>query len=860
METHATLKKYLFIATVAAALLVLFWTLFLNFSNVQYGVTLRINTDEGYLFIDGVDAGGAAAEAGVRKGDRVLVVNGQDLSALDVGALRVAAERISGYPRVELLLEREGEEFSVYIEPVSVLPDAYFLLVAFTAALYIGMGAWVFFARPNYPAANAWGYFSVLISGFVLLMGHANTEIGSMGFLFSVLLVSELLFGVTAGLHFALVFPRKSSLVKKRWFIPALYLVPATVVFLLILFIVSVFAFPGFQPYIEAIGNTIGGSIMGLFSIYMALMVAVLLFTYLSNDDASERRRIRLIIFGTALPLSAVLAFVILGNFFAVDTSNAEFLLLIALIIVPFTYLYAIVRYRAMQIELILKRGLIYSLLTGTVVILAGILFIAVFGLVLLLQDVLPGLLGREGSAFHQLATDQNVQKFMIAVMAVFIGATVGSLKKWVQAFVDRRFYRERHSYKKALESLSAVISQTHDLDHMTDMVLRSAEDIVHPRTACFVIFEQEGTATVRSCKGDGLKGMTLKKESVEAIRKLFSGNAKFLSLRELNEENFENGELLHASMKRLKADMLIPFKNRNRVLGVLSLGKKLSETSYNTEDLKMLQMLTGQAALGLEHINLALEAAEKEKLKRELAIGRLMQERMLPTAIPEFPGMQIAALNHPAREVSGDFYTWVDNNDGKLGVIVGDIVGKGVAGALSMAAIISTLTLIAEDCKSVDSALNRLNRYLVKNWPKRSFAAITFALINPAKQVFTWSNGGLPDPIYIPANGEPRYLESARYPLPPGASAHSVYGGNSLHYQQGDAIIIFTDGAVEVSSPDGGEVLGYEGLLEFAGTVRGHGAMDLVDAISGYVHAFREEAVLDDDLTAVAIRFKETS
>ncbi|MCG8376584.1 MAG: SpoIIE family protein phosphatase, partial [Chlorobiales bacterium] len=354
----------------------------------------------------------------------------------------------------------------------------------------------------------------------------------------------------------------------------------------------------------------------------------------------------------------------------------------------------------------------------------------------------------------------------------------------------------------------------------------------------------------------EAMEQIKLKYDSMEALEIAFQKGRRFIGMRELNEESFEQGELIHATLMRLGADICLPMKVERGILGYILLGKKRSEASYNLEELELLTLLADQAALGIEHMNLAQDAAEKEKFRRELEIGRKMQQSLLPTTIPFLPGLEIAALNVPAMEVGGDFYTFVEYNQQKLGVIAGDIVGKGVAGALNMAATISSLRLIAEESASVSEAMQRLNRYLVKNSDKRSFAAVVVAMVELDKKILRWSNGGLPDPIMIPARGNAVFLEAERYPLPPGASAHSAYTELQQKLKAGDTIVLVSDGAIEVCPNDGSdEVYGYQRLLQFLSENRKRELTDLLEALSREIREYSGSDQLGDDFTVVAFR-----
>jgi sigma-B regulation protein RsbU (phosphoserine phosphatase) len=433
-------------------------------------------------------------------------------------------------------------------------------------------------------------------------------------------------------------------------------------------------------------------------------------------------------------------------------------------------------------------------------------------------------------------------------------------LKNHIQQFVDKRFYRERYNYREALRKLSLVLEQTHDREKMMDIVISNAEEMVHPRSVAIVLITDDDGAVVEKATPEALEQIILKPDSARALRESLTDGLKFIGLREIDEGVVKEAELVHTAFARLGADICLPLHVDKRFLGFIMLGMKRSESSYNLEDIELLRLLADQAAHGIVHIDLAVEAAEKEKLRRELEIGRRMQQSLLPLSPPKVAGLDVAAINLPAMEVGGDFFTFVEYNKGKLGVIAGDIVGKGVAGALRMAATISSLRLIAEESASVSESMQRLNRYLVKNSDERSFAAVLFTLVDISKREMRWCNGGFPDPVFIPIRGKIRYLENEEYPLPPGASANSAYVESSMKLKPGDTVVLVSDGVVEARPANqDDEQFGYERLLDFFEMNRKRSLEDMIEELKNTLYDYRGSSGFEDDVTVVAIRLNKS-
>lgn len=847
-------KRIMFAATLVVVLAAIILQAYYYFTHYEFGLSIRFHRAGDSAIVQSVEPGSPAERAGLRSGDRIIQVNGHIVSPADHRCRECfAREMRSG--RLELGVDRGEGAISLVVQVERQELTTGYLVFLGVGVLYVTMGCWVFFARPTYPAAAAWGFFALCMGGFLSAYGNEVPTVEVIGVTLAIVTVAELIFAPSAALHFALLFPHAGPMVKRRWVAPLIYLIPTLILLTISLIMVFGYFFEEANP-LGYLAQIVSVLLSGYLIIYLGLTIVVLVGTYLRSRVIAERRRMRAIIFGTAISFAALIVVYTLAMTLGMEHVIPDYTIALILALIPVTSFYAIVRHRAMDIELIFKSGLTYTLATGAVLALTGIAFVALFGFMLLLQDRLP-YLGSQGGTFYRLMTDQNVQKFIVALWAVFIGASFGRVKERMQRFVDRAFYREKYDYRQALTRFSAMLEQNHDRARMLDLVIENIEAIVHPRSVAIVVRQPEGKGLVERAMPEALAHISLKHDSMEALATVLGEGRAFIGLRELNEETLDQGELIHAALVRLGADICLPLRVEGRILGMVMLGAKRSDTVYNLEEIGLLRLLADQTAISLDHFNLAQAAAEKERFKRELEIGRQMQQSLLPASMPDYKGLEIAAINVPAMEVGGDFYTFIEYSPKRLGIIAGDIVGKGVGGALNMAATLSTLTLIAEESSSVAEAMQRLNRYLVRNANHRSFAAVLFAIIETDKKLIRWCNGGLPEPILIAADGSSRFLESDSYTLPPGASPNSAYLEVKQTIEPGEMLVFVTDGVPEARPADHSDgEYGYDRLLAFCTAHAGLSPERFLSALSNEIHDYRRALTLEDDFTVVAVRF----
>jgi hypothetical protein len=260
---------------------------------------------------------------------------------------------------------------------------------------------------------------------------------------------------------------------------------------------------------------------------------------------------------------------------------------------------------------------------------------------------------------------------------------------------------------------------------------------------------------------------------------------------------------------------------------------------------------LVGIAAMAYERMKLRLIASieqlkEKEFADKELQLARELQSRMLPAPEIAADGYRISGRNFAARYVAGDFYEVFQYPDGAVGVAVADVAGKGMAASLIMASVKAVLPLLAST-RSIDEAMAALNEKLVGDLSKREFVALSLVKYDPATGDITVANGGLPDPYFVRADGSVSVIEVPGPRMPLGLKRRIVYEKRELTLARGDALMLYSDGLPEATTP-GGEQLGYDGLADI---VRASGAN--VDRIMERVHAL-EAGPRDDDQTVVMI------
>lgn len=298
---------------------------------------------------------------------------------------------------------------------------------------------------------------------------------------------------------------------------------------------------------------------------------------------------------------------------------------------------------------------------------------------------------------------------------------------------------------------------------------------------------------------------------------------------------------------------VVIPLVSQGELIGIINLGQRLSEQEYSTDDRKLLNDLSTQAAPAVRVAQLVrqqqIEARDRERMEQELRVARLIQQTLLPKELPQLAGYSLAAYYQPARQVGGDFYDFHYFDDGRVGLVVGDVTDKGVPAALVMATTRTLLRAASERLESPGAVLERVNDLLVEDIPPKMFVTCLYALLDPKSGRLQFANAGHDLPYVRTANG---VHEMRATGMPLGLLAGMGYEEREITLQPGDTVLFYSDGIAEAHSPTG-DMFGFprmHALLEDC-----PGGSDLVAYVLGVLARFTGPGwEQEDDVTMVTL------
>ena len=540
----------------------------------------------GQVVADRIDPNGPAALAGVRNGDTLVSINNQPVST------SAAIERqlyYSGvYSKATYSLLRGGVplDVQVVLVPAERSMNDWLRLIAL---IYLGIGLYVLLRR--WTAVGSLHFYIFCLVSFVFYSLHFTGKLNTFDWI--VFWSNEVawLLQPALFLHFVLTFPERRPFVgKHRWSIPALYLPGA------VLLGVQILTLQFFAASARLLWN-LNRVHWAYLTIFFVSAAVVLWRSYRQAATPILRQQLKWIMRGTVLAIAPFTVGYVLPYLFGYMPSPAMKVTVLSLGLLPLTFGYAIVRYRLMDVDLIFKRGMAYTLAAAAI---AGGYFAVVAGIAELVHARVPsaGPLG-----------------LMIAIVVTAL--LFDPVRKWIQEKLDLFFYRTRYDYRRTLVEFGRELSSETDLDKlMSSLVDRLARTLIVDRIAIFLGNSESSRFELSKSFGLGAVGGVdlgfLSKPRVEDA----AGHIFFENTRQLPRETSAAQE----AISRLDLNYYIPCHARQKTIAFLGLGKTMEGDFLTSEDVELLETLAGYIAIAIQnarlYASLEQKVVEYERLK----------------------------------------------------------------------------------------------------------------------------------------------------------------------------------------------------------------------------------------------------
>ncbi len=427
--------------------------------------------------------------------------------------------------------------------------------------------------------------------------------------------------------------------------------------------------------------------------------------------------------------------------------------------------------------------------------------------------------------------------------------------------------FDRKRSELTSIHTLSKLVTQVFDFNELMETVTTMTLQMVEARSSWIELLpapdsDAEGGAGSDGVPGQvqvvGMKNITrgeieeLQGTGLHYLRTAAARERKPMIVDEVaRDPRFAAGK---ADPDRPGSLVIVPLVSHTGLTGFLY-ATKAAAFGFLKDDVELVSTFADQATLAIENSRLIRTSIERERLVREMTLAQEMQRKLLPQHLPRVAGIDLDALSTPAFEVGGDYYDYVVLSDHQIGIIVGDVSGKGVPAAFYMSEVKGIFQSLSPLYTSPREFMVRANTVLMESIDKHSFVSLIYGILDVRTGHFQIARAGHCPLLHVRE-------ESSTYLRPDGMglglAENSIFAGSmeehTIRLRPGEACVLYTDGVTEAHR--NGEEFGYERLRAAAGCADGRSAARVKDDILQAVDAFVDHGAPHDDLTLVVVRW----
>src|SRR5262245_3724954 len=576
---------------------------------------------------------------------------------------------------------------------------------------------------------------------------------------------------------------------------------------------------------------------IGFNSFYLLFLAAILIglallfFRFNKTNSKINKLKLSWVLLGIVIGLPPLILLNGLGQIIGIEFSHKSAMAagLVSLVF-PLTFGYAIVKHRVLDIRWVLRRSVKYILMSRIVHAIEGVV------IVLLLYYFLPPFMIRMGR-------EDSLNTVVVISILIYTAVLwiLGVVNDRITRILDRIYFREDHYAEALLIKLSRSMADIRDQQSLYELIAEEITNAIHIDKVAFFLPEKEQSAVGAEF---GLETETSTLSPVSQLIYLVSENRPDCRAGVLKQSGkvvygswatqincgretpieicYEDQsswvhqmpkDVYHA-LREVNSNLLVPLTHNGAITGLISLGEKLSELPYTSNDINLILSLVAQINIVIDRIMLLKQVSHQERLKKEIEIAQSVQARLFPQGSIRDERLEVAGSCIPARIVGGDYYDYIESSDGKLGIAIGDAAGKGISGALIMSSLRSSLrSMVLTEKSQLGTILYNLNNILCHSISPDKFVTFFYCVYDKTENTITYINAGHEPPIILRSPHQNYYdygtardnnnralniTYADKNGLVLGVSENYNYEQHTIHLSEGDILVAYTDGITE--------------------------------------------------------------
>ncbi len=374
------------------------------------------------------------------------------------------------------------------------------------------------------------------------------------------------------------------------------------------------------------------------------------------------------------------------------------------------------------------------------------------------------------------------------------------------------------------------------------------------PAERCVIMLRDDENAEAMKIRVARIRG---KEEIIEEVRvsrtvmdEVLLNGKSVLTADAQHDPRFASQTM---ALSGIRSVLAVPLSvDERNIFGLIYADSPTYEATFSEEHLNILTTLASVASIRVENATLLEERLERERMERELELATEIQQRFQPSGPPEVPGYEFQGISFSCYEIGGDYYDFIERDDGRMLVALGDVSGKGTAAALLMSSLHAAIHAQVSARSSLEQTVSSVNQYLADNTPANRFVTLFATELDPADGSLKYINAGHNPPLIGRKDGSIEQLSSGGFPL--GIIPTAEFELGEARLMPGEVLVIYSDGVSEANNIDEDEF----GLDRLASVIQNNltaSAAGLRDKVEAALSAFTKTAPANDDITLVIVK-----
>jgi len=411
-----------------------------------------------------------------------------------------------------------------------------------------------------------------------------------------------------------------------------------------------------------------------------------------------------------------------------------------------------------------------------------------------------------------------------------------------------------------SLIDVAAIISSTLDLEELMNLVMEKAQSVMNAE-ASSVMLLNEATGELECEIALGQVQEEVKKQIHLKLGQGIAGwvaqHGEAIIVPDVDRDSRFFSEVDNSTGFKTRSILAAPLKIKDRVIGVAEVINRRDAQPFTEDNLAIFTTFCRQVALAIENARMHRYMLEQQRLQQQLESAHRIQQSFMPQTYPHAIGDQflLYAKNIPAASVGGDLFDFIPINDHHLGLVIGDVSGKGIPAALYMARLISDLRYYCLIMPQPRELMHKINSVLAERSHQGMFVSLIFMLFNTRNGELIISNAGHLPPLWYRKYLNRCVAINGATGIPLGILPQAQFEEEKIQLHPGDHILLYTDGVTEARNVRG-KMFSAQRLMEIVDQPWSH-PKHLIDTVIGQVNKHCRRTQPHDDITLLAVKWQ---